>query len=100
MLDSLDVSSFNNPSFLDVVCPSPLRIVIHLLVLLTSRAMIFYDMSFLLACVDLFFDRLWTNSTDFKDSSCYDTLKMQSLDYIFLVVLPFFKCSGIAYALH
>jgi hypothetical protein len=53
------------------------------------------------ACVDLFFDRLWLDSTGFEDSSCYDD--SQDADFglsFFFIVLPFFKCNVIAYALH
>jgi hypothetical protein len=52
----------------------------------------------LLVCVDLFFNRLWHDSTSFVDSSCYDnTLKMRILDYIFLVL---FCLSSNAMLLH
>jgi hypothetical protein len=44
---------------------------------------------------------LWLNSTSFEDSSYNDDT--QDVDFrlsFFNVVLPFFKCNAIAYALH
>jgi hypothetical protein len=44
---------------------------------------------------------LWLDSTGFEDSSCYDDTQDADFGLSFsFVVLPFFKCNSIAYALH
>jgi hypothetical protein len=44
---------------------------------------------------------LWLDSTGFEDSSCYDDTQDADFGLSFsFIVLPFFKCNAIAYALH
>jgi hypothetical protein len=117
MLDSLDVPSFDSPSSPMGVCLSSMRRLLHC----------HWSTHFLLpvsfyCCGLLCYDLLWhavlflvvsrpvsiSSSIDcgltlqvLKTLHAMMTLKMRILDYhLFFVVLPFFKCNAIAYALH
>jgi hypothetical protein len=117
MLDSLTMPSFDSTSspygcvsFSDA--PSVALSLIYALSfaseLLLLRAFVLWSFvtccsssGRLLAYVDLFFVRLWFDSPGLKTLHAMTTLKMRILDYLFLLlVLPFFKCNAIAYALH